>query len=176
MAFADPKDNLKNLNIREGLQVADFGTGSGFYAIELARRVGSTGRVYAIDVQKDLLTKLQNKAKDEHLTNIEVIWGDLDTLGGTKLADNLLDAALISNVLFQSEHKVNLIAEAARILKQGGEVIVIDWSESFGGLGPQPAHVFKASEAEVMFAKSGFAMVKSFEAGEHHWGLLFKKL
>jgi ubiquinone/menaquinone biosynthesis C-methylase UbiE len=176
MAFADPTENLKNLNIKEGWRVADFGTGSGFYALALAKRVGDSGRVYAVDVQKDLLTKLANKAKDDRLGNLEVVWADIDQLGGTKIADSSLDAVVVSNVLFQSEHKENLSKEALRILKHGGEVLVIDWADSYGGLGPQASQIFKASDAEALFSKNGFGLVKSFDAGEHHWGLLFKKL
>lgn len=175
MAFADPTENLKNLNIKEGWKVADFGTGSGFYALGLAKRVGESGRVYAVDVQKDLLSKLKNKAREEHLFNIEVVWADLDKLGGTKLADSFLDAVVISNVLFQSEHKENLAKEAARVLKFGGEAIVIDWSDSYGGLGPHRDHVFTSNKGETLFTNNGFVVVKSFDAGEHHWGLLFKK-
>ncbi|MBI3631955.1 MAG: methyltransferase domain-containing protein [Candidatus Vogelbacteria bacterium] len=176
MAFADPKENLINLDIKDGWKVADFGTGSGHYALELARRVGESGRIYAVDVQKDLLTRLKNKARDEHLSNLEVVWADIDEVGGTKLADSSLDAVIISNVLFQSENKANLTKESARILRSGGEVMVIDWADSYGGLGPQPNQIFKASDAESLFVKNSFVLIKSFDAGEHHWGLMFKKL
>jgi len=175
MSFADPVENLKNLNIREGWHVADFGTGSGFYALGLARRVGGSGRVYAIDVQKDLLVKLKNKAKEERFGNLEVVWADLDQVGGTKLGDSFVDAVVISNILFQSENREALIREALRILKTGGEVLAIDWADSFGGLGPHPSQIFKSKEAEDLFTKNGFVLVKSFDAGEHHWGLLLKK-
>ncbi len=176
MAFADSAENLNNLNIQEGWKVADFGTGSGFYAIGLAKRVGDSGRVYAIDVQKDLLAKLKNRAKEDRLNNLEVIWADLDQVGGTKLADSFLDGVVISNVLFQAESRENLAQEAARILKSGGEALVIDWADSYGGLGPHQSQIFKSEKAEPLFTKNGFALVKSFDAGEHHWGLLFKKL
>ncbi len=179
MAFADPVENIKNLNIKEGWegwQVADFGTGSGFYALALAKRVGDTGRVYAIDVQKDLLAKLANKAKEEHVGNLELVWADIDQVGGTHLRDSMLDAAVVSNVLFQSENRANLAAEVLRVLKPGGEALVIDWADSYGGLGPHPSQVFKASEAEALFSGKGFGLISKFNAGEHHWGLLFKKL
>ncbi|MBI3633752.1 MAG: methyltransferase domain-containing protein, partial [Candidatus Vogelbacteria bacterium] len=128
MAFANPHENLKNLEIKDGWKVADFGTGSGFYAIEAAKRVGEGGKVYAIDVQKDLLTKLKNKAKGEHLSNLEVVWADIDEVGGTKMADLFLDGIIIANTLFQSENKLNVVKEAARILRKGGEVLVSDWA------------------------------------------------
>ncbi len=176
MAFADPTENLINLNIKEGWKVADFGSGSGFYTLALAKRIGDSGRVYAVDVQKDLLAKIANHAKDSGLSNVEVVWADVDQLGGTKLPDNSLDTVVISNILFQSENRSNLILEALRVMKPGGEALVIDWADSYGGLGPHPDQIFKASDAEPLFTKSGFGLVKSFDAGDHHWGLLFKKL
>lgn len=176
MAFADPVENLKNLDIKEGFKVADFGAGSGFYTLGLTGRVGTTGRVYAIDVQKDLLEKLKNRAKEDRLDNLEVIWADLDVLGGTRLPNSSLDAVVISNVLFQSENRDNLTAEALRVLKPDGEALVIDWADSYGGLGPRPDQIIKPDLAEAMFTKNGFALIKSFDAGPHHWGLLFKKL
>ncbi len=176
MAFADPTENLKNLDIKEGWKVADLGTGSGFYALGLAKRVGDSGRVYAIDIQKDLLTKLKNRAKEDRLANLEIIWADIDQVGGTKLADSLLDAVVISNVLFQSENRASLTLETFRILKRGGEALVMDWADSYGGLGPHPEQIFKSSQAETLFTSNGFALVKSLDAGEHHWGLMFKKL
>ncbi|MDO8492931.1 MAG: methyltransferase domain-containing protein [bacterium] len=176
MAFADPTENLKNLNIKEGWHVADFGTGSGFYALGLAKRVGEAGKVYAIDVQKDLLTKLANHAKKEGLGNIEVVWADIDEVGGTKLGDSSMDAVVVSNVLFQSENKANLAMEVSRVLKPGGEALIIDWADSYGGLGPKSDQIFSSEDADKLFVKSGFGLEKSFDAGEHHWGLLLKKM
>ncbi len=176
MAFADPTENLKKLNIKEGWKVADFGTGSGFYAIGISKRIGDTGRVYAIDVQKDLLAKLANRAKEEGLNNVEIIWADVDQIGGSKLADGFLDAVVVSNILFQSENKENLAKETFRVLKSGGEVMVIDWTDSYGGLGPRSDQIFSVSKAEELFVKNGFTVVESFDAGDHHWGLVFKKL
>lgn len=176
MAFADPKENIKNLDLKEGGIVVDFGAGSGFYTIEAGRRVGDKGVVYAVDVNKDVLDHLAAKAKDAGLNNIDVIWADADEVGGTKLKDSLADAVIISNVLFQSERKENMVKEAGRVLKPGGETLVIDWDTALPGIGPRVEQVMTAKAAEEVFTKLGFAPLRSFNAGEHHWGMVFKKL
>ncbi len=176
MAFSEPEKNINQLDLKEGMHVADFGAGSGFYAVAIAKRVGDSGRVYAIDVQKDLLTALLNKAKSEGLFNIQNIWGDIDEIGGSSLADKSVDACVVSNVLFQSENRANLIKEVSRILKPKGQVLAIDWSDSYGGLGPTPSSVIKKEDAQNFFVESGFLIEKSFDAGDHHWGLVFRKI
>ncbi len=157
------------------MHVADFGCGSGFYSLAAAHRVGSRGRVAAIDVQKELLDKLQEQARRDHITNIDVIWGDIDEVGGTKLADLSQDAAIASNVLFQSENKDAIASECARIVKSGGLILVIDWSDSFGNLGPHPDHVVTEETATSYFTTAGLTFEERFDAGEHHYGLLFRK-
>ena len=107
--FSDPEKNIKQFGLGKGMHVADFGAGSGFYSFAAAQAVGETGRVYAIDVQNGLLTKLKNEAKNvRHLRNIEIIWADLEQVGGTKLKENSMDAIIAANVFFQLENKDNL--------------------------------------------------------------------
>ncbi|OHB25497.1 MAG: hypothetical protein A2542_02130, partial [Parcubacteria group bacterium RIFOXYD2_FULL_52_8] len=133
------------------------------------------GRVYAIEVQKDLLEKLQTQAQKEHVANIEGIWGDLDEPGGTQLADASQDAVVISNVLFQSESKDVLASEAARVLKPGGQVLLVDWADSYSNLGPHPDQVVPEETAAMYFTTAGLTSVESFSAGAHHYGRIFLK-
>ncbi len=155
--------------------MADFGTGGGAMAIAAARHVGHSGKVYAIDIQKGLLEKLARHATDLHLSNLEVVWGNIDHSHGSKLAPASVDAVIIANVLFQSEHVGHLVAEAKRILKPHGKALVIDWTDSFGNMGPAHGHVVKESEAKLFFADGGFVFEKNEPAGDHHYSLLFHK-
>jgi len=170
--FADPEVNIKQLDLALGSRVADFGAGSGAYTLAAARAVGERGKVYAVDVQKELLTKLSAHASAENVSNVEVIWGDLDRVGGSKILDETMDAVIISNLLFQSEDKQSLLLEAKRVLKAGGKALIIDWSESYGGLGPSPAHIVSLDEAKKMVSEAGFTISKEFNAGAHHWGMV----
>ena len=63
--------------------MVDLGAGSGFYTFESAKRVGGSGRVYAVDVQKDLLERLHSVGANQGLRNIEIIWGNAEKIGGT---------------------------------------------------------------------------------------------
>ncbi|KND49954.1 MAG: hypothetical protein AB198_01375 [Parcubacteria bacterium C7867-003] len=130
--FSDPIKNIEQCSIQAGMEIADLGSGSGAYSLATAKALVSTGKVYAIDINKDLLNKLRNEGVKKGLYNIEVIWGDIDKFGGTKLRDYSVDMALLCNILFQLENKSEVVKEIKRILKPGGRVLVVDWSDSFG--------------------------------------------
>jgi ubiquinone/menaquinone biosynthesis C-methylase UbiE len=102
----------------------------------LAKAVGDGGRVYAIEIQKDMAEKLKIEANKMGLQNIDIIWGDAEHEGGTRLRDDLLDGAVVANILFQIGDKAKFVGELKRILKVGAKVLVIDWLESYGGMGP----------------------------------------
>ncbi len=176
MAFSEPSENIKNLTLKEGSKVVDLGAGSGHYTLAVARRVRARGQVFAVDIQKDMLSKIQENARNEGLHNVQVIWGDADKVGGTKLRDGMVDAVIVSNILFQSEQKTELAKESYRILSHGGEVMVIDWTDSYGGLGPIPAHIIPEEEGKRIFESAGFKYERSFFAGDHHWGIILRKI
>jgi len=173
MAFSNPVEIVEQFNLIEGMTVADFGSGSGAYAKALAKRVGSKGKVYAIDVQKELIHRLRREAKSDNLHNLEIVWSDLERLGGSKLRDASVDFVLVANLLFQVASQYTLLLEAKRILKPGGHLAIIDWSDSFGGLGPPSAKVVSPNMAKEMAARAALKPVREFPAGDHHYGLLF---
>jgi len=173
MTFSEPQNNIKQLGLAEGMSVADFGAGSGFYSIEAAKKVKESGKVYVVDIQKDLLDRVKNLAKKERLANIEIIWGDIEKVGGSKLGDLSVDVVIISNVLFQIENKESLLKEISRVLKHGGRVLVIDWTDSFGGMGPAQESIFTEDQVKKLFEEKGFTVQKNIYAGDHHYGVVF---
>lgn len=175
MRFSDPKKNIQQLGLREGMRVADFGSGSGHYSRAAARIVGEHGRVYAIDIQRELLKEVKSFSSREQQDTIDVLSGDIETIGGSKLPDESVDAVILTNVLFQIEDKETTLAEASRVLKNGGNVFFIDWSLSFGGIGPHQNAVVDKATAKNLFQRGGFALEREFNAGAHHYGLVFKK-
>ena len=170
--FSDPAINLSKLGLADGMKVVDLGAGSGFYAIEAARRVGNSGRVYAVDVQKDLLERLRNQAVSAGINNIEVVWGNAEKVGGTKIREGIADRVIASNILFQVENPNEFALEVKRVLKPGGKALVVDWSE-VSPLGPRVP--FPAMKAQMLFEKIGFKLDQPFGAGEHHYGLVMTR-
>ena len=102
--FTDPLKNLKTLGLREDNIVADLGAGTGHYSVMLGVFV-PRGKVYAVELQKDYLETIKNKVKEAHLGNVEIIWGNVEKIGGTKIGEAIVDVAIASNILSQVEDK-----------------------------------------------------------------------
>lgn len=173
MSFCDPKQTVLQLGLREGMRVGDFGAGSGHYALMAAKIVGDSGRVYAVDVQEDVLRALKNQAASKGLQNIEIVWGDFERPGGTKLKDDTLDAVILSNTLFQVDLRGSMVDELKRVMKRGARLLVVDWAGSYDGLGPPKERIVSEYAATELFVDAGFHKVKDFRAGPHHYSIVF---
>jgi ubiquinone/menaquinone biosynthesis C-methylase UbiE len=171
--FAEPKDNVLQMGLTDGMKVGDLGSGSGHYALAAAGIVGSTGQIYAVDIQEDVLAHVRDAARARKFKNVETIWGDFEKPGGTKLRDHVLDAVILSNTLFQLDRKEDAIGEIKRILAPRGKLLVLDWTGAWGGMGPAEERVVPEREAEALFIGAGFHKVKSFPGGPHHYSILF---
>lgn len=170
--FTDPIKNLKTLGIKEDNVVADIGAGTGYYSISLGFLV-PRGKVYAVELQKDFIETIKNRIKEAHLGNVEVIWGNAEKMGGTKIADHIIDLAVLSNILFQVEDRDSLISETLRILRPRGRVLLIDWSDpAIIGVG----NVISKIKAQEMFESKGFVLEQEIDAGSHHYGMILRKI
>ena len=169
--FTDPLKNLKAFRLEEDDIVADLGAGTGYYSVALGGLVPK-GKVYAVEVIKDFLDTIKNKIKEARLKNVEIIWGNVEEIGGTKIGDNIVDAVVASNILFQVEDKEKFILEIKRILKVKGRVLLIDWSES-SIIGVKK--IISKNKARLMFEEKGFLFERDINAGEHHYGMILVK-
>lgn len=174
--FLDPTRAVRAAKIHDSMKVADFGSGSGFFTRAAARAVGPNGVVYAIDVHRDMLSRLANIAPLEGLANIEYIQGDLEETHGSALPDATLDVVIIANFLFQVSDKEKVLEEAWRILRKGGRLILIDWRDSFNNMGPHKDHVVSREKVLAEATRGGFAVLEEIEAGSFHFGLILKKI
>jgi len=152
--------------------VADLGAGTGFYSVAMGKLL-PRGKVYAVEVQKDYLSKIRHKVREAHLSNIEPIWGNVEKLHGTKIHDAVTDAVIATDVLFQVEDKPGFIAETKRILKPGGKVLLIDWVTPIHG---RLEHTVPRAKAQEMFESAGFAQEREIDVGARHYGMILKKL
>jgi len=173
--FTEPKNNVRQLNLDPGMKVADIGTGSGFYAFAASEEVGETGKVYAIDIQKNILSKIKNESNEKNPKNIEIMWGDAEKENGTMLQNESIDAVIVSNIFFQIEDKKSFLKEMYRILKQKGKMLFVDWKGSFGGIGPEEKSIISPERAREFLNSAGFSLDKAIQAGEYHYGFVFKK-
>lgn len=174
-SFLNPQATLAAAHISEGSRIADLSAGSGFFARAAARATGPEGLVWAIDPNPDMLPRLKNLSAGEGLHNIEVVRGTAEKLGGTKLPDATMDVAVLANALFAIDDKEAAAAEAYRVLRRAGRLVLVDWTGSHGGLGPQPDHVVAQAQAQKIFEAAGFSHAEDIPAGAYHWGLILRK-
>lgn len=170
--FSNPQQNVARLGLKEGMLVADFGAGTGFYTRAASYYVGHTGKIYAVEIQRDLIRKLEEELINNGISNVECVWGDIERRGGTKIADKIMDAVIVSNVLFQVEDRLGLLDEAKRILKPGGRALVVDWKDSFNGMGPTEERIISKSKAENLLTNRGFKIIENVSVGDHHYGII----
>ena len=173
--FVDPDTVSTHFYIKEGDTVADFGAGGGYFMEILAKLVGTEGKMYACEIQKELSIKLGDAARSKGLAQVHPLWCDVEELGGSKIPDEELDVAIVVNTFFQFEDKDIALQEMLRTLRSGGKLFIIDWSESFNGLGPQAGHVVSELDAKAFAEKQGFVFERAFDSGDHHYGLAFRK-
>lgn len=173
--FMNPAQILAACNLQVTDSVADFGAGSGFLSRAAASLVPQ-GSVFAIEIHREIVNRLARDAQEAHMANLHALWGDIELPGGTRLDDESVNFVVISNVLFHLDDKMACINEAKRILKPGGRILIVDWSESFGGIGPAPQAVVTQQTAEAFCERAGLKKLPStLQAGDHHYALLVQK-
>lgn len=173
--FINPESIALGFGITPGMSIADFGSGAGYFTVIMAQKTGETGKVFALDVQESPLESVRSKAKAANVENIETIRANLEILGSSKLGDNTQDLVLLANILFQSQMKAEIIKEAMRVAKSGARVIIIDWKKDIKGFGPPAELRTNDEEMKKLAIDQGLSFVSSIDAGQFHYGLVFKK-
>lgn len=173
--FADPQSIVDQLEINPGMTVADFGCGAGFFSLPIAKKVGEEGRVYALDVIPAKLESVESQAKTLNLTNIIAQRVNLEAPEGSKLGTESVDWVIMKDILFQNKGKDKILEEAKRILKKGGQALIIEWNKEDTNIGPEKElRIFKETLVDLAI-KNGWTIDKEIEAGNFHYGLILKK-
>ena len=175
MTFLEPQKVLSALEIFHGARVADLGCGPGEFSLLASPLVGPKGKIYALDIRSDILSRVESSAREKGFTNIETLTVDLEKREGAHLANETCDFVIISNALFLIQNKEAFLEEAVRILKQGGKMLFIEWSESHGGLGPTPDMVVTPEVAKKLFSQKELVTLSEIPAGAYHYGYILSK-
>lgn len=167
--FLNPEKILNQIEFDKNMTAADFGSGSGGWALPLAKKL-EEGKVYAIDILEEPLSVLRVKIKSEKKSNIEIIKANVEQ--NSKLLSKSCDLVLMTNLLFEAENKEKVLSEGKRVLKEGGKILIVDWKSDVR-LGPKDKIL--PSEVKQIAKKLDLTLEKEFEAGTYHWGLILVK-
>lgn len=119
-----PKKLLAALKLKPGDTVADIGAGTGYLTFPIARQVGPTGRVLAVDIQPEMLDLLKARIKKEQLTNIAPVLG---TATKPNLPARSVDLALMVDVYHEFSHPYEMIEQICRSMKDGGRIAFVEY-------------------------------------------------
>jgi ubiquinone/menaquinone biosynthesis C-methylase UbiE len=133
-AYQRPDQIMDALQIGEGSVVADLGAGGGWFTVRLARRVGPNGRVFAEDVQRQMIDAIKRRMEREGLRNVHAVLGTPVDPGVPPAS---LDAALMVDAYHEFEQPVTLLRNVARALKPTGLIGIVNYKKDGGGPGPE---------------------------------------
>jgi ubiquinone/menaquinone biosynthesis C-methylase UbiE len=171
-SFIRPEDLLATLGLRAGQTLVHLGCGAGFYLIPAAKIVGTAGKVIGVDVLSEMLAEAENRARRAHVNGIiQTIRANVEKPSGSTVASKSADWVLVANILHQSAAP-DVLTEAARIAKDDGKIIIIEWDVVATPFGPPPAaRVAKKDVIKVIDALS-LRVVEEFSPSPYHYGLV----
>src|SRR5207244_6466200 len=119
-----PGKLLPALKFKEGDVVADIGAGSGYLTFRMAKLVGKTGKVYAVDIQPEMLDLIRKRMKDRKVTNVEPVQG---TETDPKLPANSVDLIIMVDVYHEFSYPYEMTEAMVKALKQGGRLVFVEY-------------------------------------------------
>jgi SAM-dependent methyltransferase len=149
-----PERALELIGIEEGLIVADVGAGTGYMTVRVARRVGPTGKVYASDLQPQMLAILKDRARQQQLSNIEMVQG---ALNDAKLPAGAIDLALLVDVYHEFWRPQEMLQSIKRALKPGGRLVLLEYRKEDNSIPILYDHTMSVAEVRTEVEAEGFA-------------------
>ena len=145
-AWQKPDQIMDALGVADGSKVADIGAGAGWFTIQLARRVGPNGTVYAEDIQRQMLEAIRRRVSREGLQNVQTVLG---TGTNANLPARALDAILVVDVYPEVDERVVFLRNLSVALKPNGRIGVVNYKPGGGGPGPAPNEGVRVESAAV---------------------------
>lgn len=174
LSFIHPGKFLLGLGIRANQTVAHLGCGVGYYLIPAAKIVGRNGRVYGVDVRSDVLQEADGHARRDKVGKIiTTLRSDLEKGPTEGLPDKCADWTLVVNVLYQADPQA-VLKEAQRVTKQGGMLVVVEWSTTATPLGPPNEARVSREEVKALLSQLGINILQEIFPSPYHYGLLAK--
>lgn len=173
-----PEQILRDLGVRPGWSIGDFGCGSiGHFVFPAAHLVGGEGKVYAVDIQRPALKSIERGAHEAQLWNVYPVWSDLERPRATNIPEKSLDLALVCNTLHLVQDPAQVLEEAFRLTRPGGILLIIEWRKEPSVLGPPLEDRLSDEEIyqHINAQPHPIHWTDRFTAGMHHDGFVFQK-
>ena len=167
-----PGAALDAIGVPKGAVVADIGAGVGYFSLRLATRVGPSGRVYANDIQPEMLAKLRQRADREKLTNIETVLG---TEADPKLPRGKFDLILLVDVYHEFSQPEKMLDRLREALKPDGRMVLLEYRKEDPSIPIRSDHKMSVAEAKTEVEAEGFRLAKTIETLPRQHILIFQR-
>jgi ubiquinone/menaquinone biosynthesis C-methylase UbiE len=167
-----PETALDNIGIQKGMTVADMGAGSGYFTVRLAKRVGNSGTVYAVDVQPAMLSLIRKRMHEQKLTNIKPILASESDPG---LPKNALDLILMVDVYHELSQPQKVLRKLRSALKSDGRLVVLEYRKEDPHIPIRADHKMSAEEVRLELEAEGYKLEKAVEDLPRQHILIFRK-
>lgn len=169
-AYQKPHEVLTALAIEPGEVIADIGAGSGYFTFRLAHHVGDKGRVYAVDTSADMIRHLNRRIRELKAMNVTAILADADD---PLLADASIDRFFFSDSWHHIENQSKYLSLIKKMLKPGGEIIMIDFHKKELPVGPPMQMKIAREDLIRQMESNGFRLTKEHTFLPYQYFLVF---
>jgi predicted methyltransferase len=168
--YQKPHEVLSALNIKPGEVIADIGAGTGYFTFRLAHFVGEKGKVYAVDVSSDMIRHINRRIRETNAANVVSILAELDD---PLLPDRSVNRFFICDVWHHVENQSKYLSLMKKMLKPGGEVVMIDFNKKEMPFGPPPQMKIAREDLIKQMEGNGFKLVKEHTFLPYQYFLVF---
>jgi FkbM family methyltransferase len=163
---------LKAIALRPGDVVADIGAGTGYLSWRMAEIVGNRGRVYANDIQPEMLDLLARNMAEHHTTNFQAVLG---TVTDAQLPASTLDLAIMVDVYHEFDHPYEMMQSIVRALKPGGRIVWVEYRAEDPDVPIKPLHKMAVAQVRKEAALMPLQWVQTLETLPRQHIVIFKK-
>jgi len=167
-----PDEALDALNLKPGMVVADVGAGTGYMSLKMAKRVGPSGKVYAEDVQPEMLRMLRQNAVKAKATNVETVLGNETD---PKLPAGQMDLILLVDVYHEFSQPQKMLRGMRDALKPDGRLVLLEYRKEDPNVPIRPEHKMSVQEVKTELEAEGFKMDQVIETLPRQHILILKK-
>jgi ubiquinone/menaquinone biosynthesis C-methylase UbiE len=165
-----PDDAIRVLQIPKGAAVADIGAGSGYMTVRLAAQVGPEGRVYANDVQPQMIELLRRRLESGRILNVTLVQGTIDD---PRLPASSVDLELMVDVYHELSRPQQMLRHLREALKPGGRLVLLEYRKEDPSIPIRPEHKMSVREARMEVEAEGFSLAKVDESLPRQHILIF---
>jgi ubiquinone/menaquinone biosynthesis C-methylase UbiE len=156
----NPDLAMRLIRVQRGQTVADLGAGSGYYTRRLARAVGDTGKVYAVDIQQGMLDLLQVSLAREKVGNVIPV---LSTPDDPRLPADSIDMILLVDVYHEFGQPQTMLQRMKTALKTGGRLVLLEYRGEDPDVPIRPEHKMTKAQVKQELEHEGFKQQRVYD-------------